>query len=62
MAGKDRSDPSILLEVYDWLRDREDCNVVILGSGDSDYQVLIDRAPWYGPSGDPVRLQPVRRS
>lgn len=44
MAGKDRSDPSILLEVYDWLRDREDCNVVILGSGDSDYQVLVDRA------------------
>ena len=44
MAGKDRSDPSILLEVYDWLRDREDCKVVILGSGDSDYQVLVDRA------------------
>ena len=44
MAGKDRSDPSILLEVYDWLRDRADCNVVILGSGDSDYQVLVDRA------------------
>ena len=44
MAGKDRSDPSILLEVYDWLRDREDCRFVILGSGDSDYQVLVDRA------------------
>ncbi|MCE2501285.1 MAG: NYN domain-containing protein [Dehalococcoidia bacterium] len=44
MAGKDRSDPSILLEVYDWLRDRDDCHVVILGSGDSDYQVLVDRA------------------
>ena len=48
MAGKDRSDPSILLEVYDWLRDREDCNVVILGSGDSDYQVLVDRARGMG--------------
>ena len=44
LAGKDRSDPSILLEVYDWLRDRDDCQVVILGSGDSDYQVLVDRA------------------
>lgn len=44
MAGKDRSDPSILLEVYDWLRDRDDCTVVILASGDSDYQVLVDRA------------------
>ena len=44
MAGKDRSDPSILLEVYDWVRDREDCGVIILGSGDSDYQVLVDRA------------------
>ena len=44
MSGKDRSDPSILLEVYEWLRDREDCGVVILGSGDSDYQVLVDRA------------------
>ena len=48
MAGKDRSDPSILLEVYDWLRDREDCSVVILGSGDSDYQVLVDRARGMG--------------
>ena len=44
MAGKDRSDPSILLEVYDWIRDREDCGFIILGSGDSDYQVLVDRA------------------
>ena len=44
MAGKDRSDPSILLEVYDWIRDREDCQFIILGSGDSDYQVLVDRA------------------
>ena len=48
MAGKDRSDPSILLEVYDWLRDRDDCHVVILGSGDSDYQVLVDRARGMG--------------
>ena len=44
IAGKDRSDPSILLEVYDWVRDREDCGFIILGSGDSDYQVLVDRA------------------
>lgn len=44
MAGKDRSDPSVLLEVYDWIRDREDCRFIILGSGDSDYQVLVDRA------------------
>ena len=43
-AGKDRSDPAILLEVYEWIRDREDCRTVILGSGDSDYQVLVDRA------------------
>ena len=44
IAGKDRSDPAILLEVYEWIRDREDCGTVILGSGDSDYQVLVDRA------------------
>ena len=44
MSGKDRSDPSILLEVYDCIRDREDCGFIILGSGDSDYQVLVDRA------------------
>ena len=42
-AGKDRSDPAILLEVYDWIRDREDCATIILGSGDADYQVLVDR-------------------
>ena len=44
MAGKDRTDPSILLEVYDWVRDREDCRYIVLGSGDSDYQALVDRA------------------
>ena len=44
MAGKDRTDPSILLEVYDWIRDREDCQYIVLGSGDSDYQALVDRA------------------
>ena len=42
--GKDRSDPAILVEVYEWIRDRDDCGTVILGSGDSDYQVLVDRA------------------
>ena len=42
--GKDRSDPAVLLEVYQWIRDRDDCGTVILGSGDSDYQVLVDRA------------------
>ncbi len=44
MAGKDRTDPSIILEVYDWIRDRDDCRYIILGSGDSDYQALVDRA------------------
>ena len=47
-AGKDRSDPAILLEVYDWIRDREDCATIILGSGDADYQVLVDRARVHG--------------
>ena len=47
-AGKDRSDPAILLEVYEWIRDREDCGTVILGSGDADYQVLVDRARLHG--------------
>ncbi len=47
-AGKDRSDPAILLEVYEWIRDREDCGTVILGSGDADYQVLVDRARVHG--------------
>lgn len=44
MAGKDRSDPAMLLEVYDWLRDRDDCAVIVLGSGDSDFQILVDKA------------------
>ena len=44
MTGKDRSDPALLLEVYGWIRDRDDCGAVILGSGDSDYQILVDRA------------------
>ena len=44
MAGKDRSDPAMLLEVYDWLRDRQDCGVIVLGSGDSDFQILVDKA------------------
>ena len=48
VAGKDRSDPAILLEVYDWIRDREDCATIILGSGDADYQVLVDRARVHG--------------
>ena len=47
-AGKDRADPAILLEVYDWIRDREDCATIILGSGDADYQVLVDRARLHG--------------
>ena len=47
-AGKDRADPAILLEVYDWIRDREDCATIILGSGDADYQVLVDRARVHG--------------
>ena len=47
-AGKDRTDPAVLLEVYEWIRDREDCGTVILGSGDADYQVLVDRARMYG--------------
>ena len=42
-AGKDWSDPAILLEVYGWIRDREDCDTVILGSGDADYRVVVDR-------------------
>ena len=37
VAGKDRTDPAILLEVYDWIRDRDDCATIILGSGDADY-------------------------
>ena len=47
-AGKDRTDPAVLLEVYEWIRDREDCGTVILGSGDADYQVLVDRAKLHG--------------
>ncbi len=47
-AGKDRTDPAILLEVYEWVRDREDCGTVILGSGDADYQALVDRARLHG--------------
>ncbi len=47
-AGKDRSDPAILLEVYEWIRNREDYGTVILGSGDADYQALVDRASFHG--------------
>ena len=47
-AGKDRSDPAILLEVYEWIRDRADYGTVILGSGNADYQALVDRARVHG--------------
>lgn len=43
-SGKDRSDPAIILEVYDWVRDRTDVDTFILGSGDSDFKELIRRA------------------
>ena len=57
-AGKDRSDPAILLEVYEWIRDRDDCSTVILASGDSDYQVLVDRAR-ARPTHRALRLQRI---
>ena len=47
-AGKDRTEPAVLLEVYQWVRDREDCGTVILGSGDADYQALVGRARLHG--------------
>ena len=47
-AGKDRTDPAILLEVYQWIRDRDDCATIILGSGYADYQALVDRARLHG--------------
>ena len=47
-AGKDRSDPAILLEVYEWVKDRDDCGTVILGSDDADYQALVERARIHG--------------
>ena len=47
-AGKDRSDPAILLEVNEWIRDREDCGTVILGSGDADYQKSLSQKHWSG--------------
>ena len=47
-ADKDRTASAILLEVYEWIRDRDDCATVILGSGGADYQVLVDRAKSYG--------------
>lgn len=43
-AGKDRTDPSIMLEVYDWIRDHPECETIILASGDADYMALIQRA------------------
>lgn len=43
-SGKDRSDPAIILEVHDWVRDRPDVDTFVLGSGDSDFQELIRRA------------------
>ena len=47
-VGKNRYDTAILMEVYEWVRDRDDCSTVILGSGDSDYQALVDRARVHG--------------
>ena len=43
-AGRDQSDTSIILEVYDWLRDRPDCKYIVIASGDSDYEPLVQRA------------------
>jgi len=47
-SGKDRSDPAIILEVYDSVRDKPDINTFILGSGDSDFKELIRRAKQKG--------------
>lgn len=47
-SGKDRSDPALILEVYDWVRDRSDINAFVLGSGDSDFKELIRRAKGHG--------------
>ena len=59
MAGKDRTDPSIILEVYDWIRDREDCQYVVLGSGDSDYQAAGRPRQEQWAAHHHLRFQPV---
>ena len=47
-AGRDQSYTSIILEVYDWLKDRPECSYIVIASGDSDYEALVQRATLHG--------------
>lgn len=41
--GKDRSDAAMILEVWDWVRDQQGVGIVILATGDADFQILVDK-------------------
>ena len=43
LAGKDRSDSAITIEVYDWIRDQKSLGVVLMATGDSDFEFLAEK-------------------
>ena len=46
--GKDRSDPRMMLDMYDMIKERSDIGVFILGSGDSGFADVIRRGKEHG--------------
>lgn len=46
--GRDRSDPKMILDMYDVIKERDDIGVFIVGSGDSDFADVIRRGKEHG--------------
>lgn len=41
--GKDRTDAVMLLEVWDWIREKEGLGFLLLATGDADFQILVNK-------------------
>lgn len=46
--GRDRSDPKMILDMYDVIKERADIGVLMVGSGDSDFADVIRRGKEHG--------------
>ena len=46
--GKDRTDAVMLLEVWDWIREIEGLGVLLLATGDADFQILVNKCKAVG--------------
>ena len=47
-SGRDRSDPKMILDMYDMIKGRSDIGVIIVGSGDNHFADLIRRGKEHG--------------